>query len=139
MKTDRDQVQELTAIYASAIDRKDYEGIAGCFATDAVVSYAGYSKELKGHTAITDHMRLALDPMDVTQHLFANFIIDIDGDKAKLTCDILAQHLRNGENYLAGGKYDVRLAKVGRSWKFSRISASTVWSSGNRDMLPKAD
>lgn len=138
MKTDREQIQELTAIYASAIDGKDYEGIAGCFAPDAVVSYAGYSDELKGHAAITDHMRLALDPMDVTQHLFANFIIDIEGDAAGMTCDILAQHVRNGENYLAGGKYDVRLAKLGGSWKFSRISASTVWSSGNRDMLPVA-
>jgi ketosteroid isomerase-like protein len=139
MKTDRDQIQELTAIYAGAIDRKDYDAIAECFAGDAAVIYAGYSEELKGHAAIVDHMRLALDLMDVTQHLFANFIIDIDGEAAGMTCDILAQHVRNGENYLAGGKYDVRLAKLRGSWKFSRISASTVWSAGNREMLPKAD
>jgi len=138
MKTDREQVQELTAIYAGAIDRKDYEAIADCFAPDPAVIYAGYSEELKGHTAIIDHMRLALDPIDVTQHLFANFVIDIEGNAAGLTCDILAQHVHTGENYLAGGKYDVRLAKIGGSWKFSRISARTVWSSGNRDMLPKA-
>ena len=47
MKTDREQIQELTAIYASAIDRKDYEAIADCFAPDAAVIYTGYSEELK--------------------------------------------------------------------------------------------
>jgi len=138
MKTDREQIQELTAVYAGAIDRKDYAAIADCFAPDATVIYAGYSEELQGHAAIVDHMRLALEPMDATQHLFANFIIDIEGDAAGMTCDIIAQHVHGGESYLAGGKYDVRLSKAGPIWKFSRISACTVWSSGNRDMLPKA-
>lgn len=138
MTSDREQIQELTAVYARAIDSKDYAAIAGCFAPDAAVIYAGYSEELTGHTAIVDHMQLALDPMEVTQHLFTNFIIDISGSAAQMTCDILAQHVHGGENYMAGGKYDVRLKKIGKAWKFARISASTVWSSGNRDMLPKA-
>ena len=137
MKTDREQIEELTASYAGAIDGKDYTAIADCFAPDATVVYAGYSEDLTGHAAIVEHMRLALDPLDATQHLFANFIIDIDGDAARMTCDILAQHLCGGESYLVGGKYDVRLTKLGGSWKFARISARTVWSSGKRDMLPR--
>ncbi|MDG2003250.1 MAG: nuclear transport factor 2 family protein [Novosphingobium sp.] len=112
MKSDREAIQELTAIYAGAIDRKDYAAIPGCFALNSAVIYAGYSEELIGHAAIVDHMRLALDPLDVTQHMFANFVIDIDGDTATMACDILAQHVRDGETYMAGGKYDVRLARI---------------------------
>lgn len=138
-KTDREQIEELTALYAAAIDDKDYEGIARCFAPDATVIYAGYCEELQGHEAIIDHMRLALEPMDATQHLFANFIIDIESDTGEMTCDILAQHLRGGDTFLAGGKYRVRLARTGEGWKFSGISARTVWSSGSREMLPGAD
>jgi ketosteroid isomerase-like protein len=138
VKSDRERIEELTAIYAGAIDRKDYAAIADCFAPDATVTYAGYSAELTGHAAILDHMRLALDPMEATQHLFANFIIDIDGATASMHCDILAQHLRGGESYLAGGKYEVRLARLEGSWKFARIAARTLWSSGKRDMLPRA-
>jgi ketosteroid isomerase-like protein len=138
MKSDYELIRELTARYAGAIDAKDYAAIAACFAPDARVVYAGYSEELQGEDAILAHMRHALGPMDVTQHLFANFIIDIEGDTAAMTCDILAQHLHGGESFLAGGKYETGLVKSNEGWKFTRISARTVWSSGNRDMLPKA-
>jgi len=137
MKSDYEQICELTAIYAGAIDRKDYDAIADCFAPDAGVIYTGFSEELRGAEAIMAHMHLALESMDATQHLFTNFIIDIAGDAGVMTCDILAQHLHGGETFLAGGKYDTRVAKVAGGWKFSRISGTTVWSLGNRDMLPR--
>ncbi len=139
MKSDYELIRELTARYAGAIDAKDYTAIAACFSPDARVIYAGYSEELQGEDAILAHMRRALELMDVTQHLFANFIVDVAGDEAAMTCDILAQHLHGGETFLAGGKYETRLVKADTGWKFTRISARTVWSSGNRDMLPKAD
>ena len=138
MKDDYELIRELTARYAGAIDARDYAEIANCFAPGARVVYAGYSEELQGEDAIIAHMRRALEAMDVTQHLFANFIIDIEGEGAEMTCDILAQHLHEGETFLAGGKYAVRLARTQGRWKFTRISARTVWSMGNRDMLPKA-
>lgn len=139
MKGDYELIRELAARYAGAIDARDYTAIAACFALDAQVIYAGYSEELQGHEAIIGHMRRALEAMEVTQHLFANFIIDIEGEDAAMTCDILAQHLHDGETFLAGGKYEVELSRTGENWKFSRISARTVWSAGNRDMLPRAD
>jgi len=138
MKSDYEQVRELAARYAGAIDCTDYDAIEACFAPDAGVIYAGFSEELKGHEAIIAHMRRALDSLEATQHMFTNFIIDIDGDKAEMTCDILAQHLHDGETFLAGGKYEVRLVRIAGSWKFARISARTVWSMGNREMLPKS-
>jgi ketosteroid isomerase-like protein len=138
MKSDYELIRELTARYAGAIDAKDYTAIAACFTDDACVIYAGYSDELQGIEEILGHMRRALEPIDVTQHLFANFIIDIEGDDAAMTCDILAQHLHHGETFLAGGKYEVGLAREDGNWKFARISARTVWSVGNRDLLPKA-
>lgn len=138
MKSDYELIRELTARYAGAIDAKDYTAIAAFFTSDACVVYAGYSDELQGIEAILAHMRRALEPMDVTQHLFTNFIIDIAGDAAEMTCDILAQHLHGGETFLAGGKYAVSLVRQASDWRFARISARTVWSIGNRDMLPSA-
>ena len=139
MKSDYELIRELTAHYAGAIDARDYDAIAACFAPDAKVVYAGYSEELTGHEAIVAHMRRTLDPLDATQHLFANFIIDIKGPAARMTCDILAQHLQNGATFLAGGKYETRLVILRGHWKFSRIVARTVWSSGDRGMLPSLE
>ena len=141
-KTDRVQIEELMARYANALDRRDYEAIAACFAPDAVVEYAGFSHKLSGRAAITDHMMLALGPLDATQHLFANFIIDVAGESARLTCDILGQHIRHGapggESYLSGGKYDVVLARATEGWQFARLSAQSLWGVGNRGILPSA-
>jgi hypothetical protein len=141
-KSDRDQIQELMAIYAGALDRKDYDGIVACFTPSATVEYTGFSHALRGPAAIIDHMKLALDPLDASQHMFANFIIAIERDTARLTCDILAQHVRRGapggDTYLAGGKYDVLLERAAGQWKFARVSAQSVWGDGNRGILPRA-
>lgn len=142
-KANRDLIQERMAHYAAAIDTKDYGGIADCFFPDATVDYAGFTRPLQGIDPIIAHMRDSLAPLDAMQHIFSNFIIDISGTEARLTCDILAQHIRQGlpggDSFMAGGKYDVRLRKVGGDWKFTTIAATTVWSSGNRSLLPKAE
>lgn len=137
--TDHDEIRQLMAIYAYTLDTKDYDGVTACFTPDATTEYRGHSLLLQGHAQIGAHMKRALEPLEVTQHLFTNFIIDVEGDTGKLKCDILAQHVRQGENYLAGGKYDVDVRRVAGKWKISRVSAGAVWSEGNRSMLPKVE
>lgn len=138
---DRERIRERMAIYANAIDSKDYEGIAGCFTADAAVTYAGYAEALRGADAIIAHMRRALEPLDAMQHIFGNLVIVLAGDTAKLTCDILAQHIRHGvpggESYLVGGKYEVALRLADGEWRFEALSARTLWGTGNRELLPK--
>lgn len=142
-KTDRDLIQELMAVYARALDDRDYDGIAACFAPDAVVEYAGFSGVLEGAGPIAAHMRRALEPLDVTQHLFANFIIDVDRDTASLRCEIIGQHIRHdapgGETYLSGGRYEVALHRNDGAWQFARLRAHSVWGSGNRELLTRPE
>jgi ketosteroid isomerase-like protein len=139
MKTDYNQLQELMAIYAHAIDTKDYPGVDACFTPDAETVYAGHSNHLKGVEAIGAHMRSSLAPLDATQHVFMNFIVNVDGDTAKFSADIIAQHVKKGENYMAGGKYYVDAKRVGGQWKIHRVNAGSHWGMGNKGMLPKAD
>lgn len=135
-------MRELTAIYARAIDEKDYAAIAECFTPDAVAQYNGFSLVLNGREEIVAHMRKALDPLSATQHMFTNFIIEGDGASATLSCDILAQHLPGGttdrETYLAGGRYRVELRKAAERWQFAKLDAQSVWGMGSRDLLPKS-
>jgi uncharacterized protein (TIGR02246 family) len=137
-KTEHDEIQQLMASYAYALDTRDYDGLMSCFTTDATTVYAGHSDVLRGHEQIEAHMRRALEPLDATQHLFTNFIIHTDRDTGTVKCDILAQHICRGEKYTAGGKYDVDVRRSSGRWQIARVSARSVWSEGNRAMLPKS-
>jgi uncharacterized protein (TIGR02246 family) len=137
--TDREAIQELMATYANGIDARDYAAIADCFTEDATVEYRGHSHQLVGRAAIAALMEQQLGPLDATQHLFANFIIRVDGDAARFTCDIIAQHVRRGapggDTYMAGGKYEVDARRTAEGWKIARVNAGTVWSDGNHNLL----
>jgi ketosteroid isomerase-like protein len=139
-KTDWQQIQELLSRYAQTLDGRDYPGIADCFTSDAVADYPGFAAPLKGQEQILAHMRRALEPLAVTQHMYSNFIIDVDGDAAHLTCDILAQHVRGkgaaAETYLAGGKYTVDARRTATGWKMSHVAATSEWGIGDRSLLP---
>jgi uncharacterized protein (TIGR02246 family) len=140
--TDREEIRELTARYAKAIDEKDYRGIAECFAEGAAAHYNGFSLVLTGREEIVAHMRQALEPLDATQHMFSNFIIEGDAAQARLTCDILAQHVKGGaadrDTYLAGGRYTVELRKTAGRWQIAKLQARSVWGMGSRELLPKS-
>lgn len=138
IKSEYDQIQEMMAIYAYSIDTRNYQALRECFTADASTIYAGHSNHLTGQDAIIDHMQRVLDALDVTQHMFTNFIIDIQEDSAKLTCDILAQHVRQGERYLSGGKYKVEARRAAGRWRIANVSAGSVWNDGNKTLLPKA-
>jgi len=138
--SDREAIIELMARYAYALDSKDYDAIAACFVDTATADYAGFTEPLAGIEQILPHMRRALDPLSASQHLFTNFIVNIKGDRAELRCDILAQHIRHGEgsetSFLAGGRYRVSVARDNGQWKFTAIHARSIWSMGDRAMLP---
>jgi hypothetical protein len=140
-KTDREQIQELMATYAYCIDARDYAGLADCFLEGCTAKYSGHSPALNNRDEIMAHMKLALTPLDATQHLFANFLIDVDGDQANLRAGILAQHVKNGANgpetYLSGGKYTVELKRAGGKWKLAKVQGQPVWNIGNAALLPK--
>jgi len=141
MMTDREAIQQLMATYAFAIDAKDYAGITACFTDDAAVEYAGHSHRVTGRAAIADLMERQLAPLDVTQHMFTNFIIQVECDKGQVRCDMLAQHIRRGvpggEKYMAGGQYSAEVRRTPGGWKIARIAARTLWSEGNPNLLSR--
>jgi uncharacterized protein (TIGR02246 family) len=138
--TDYEAIRQLIAVYARALDTKDYAGIAACFTPDAVVDYGEAGPKLHGRAAIAELMRAALSPLDVTQHLFTNFIIRLDGDTGDLACDVLAQHLRRGlpagETLLVGARYEVRLVRTSGGWLMARVGERIIWADGNRAIVP---
>jgi uncharacterized protein (TIGR02246 family) len=137
--SDRDEIQELMAHYAEAIDTKDYARLAACFAPDADGQWAAMPEPVVGSVAIANFMKGILDRLEATTHMFTNFIIEVNGDTARMQAKIIAQHVRmgvpGGETYLAGARYDAQVRRIDGKWKLARVRGSSIWHDGNAAIL----
>lgn len=137
--SDRDDIQELMARYGEAIDTKDYVGLAACFAPDANGQWAAMPEPVVGNVAIANFMKGILDRLEATTHMFTNFIIEVNGDTARMQAKIIAQHVRRGvpggETLLAGGRYDAQVRRIDGQWKLSRVRGTSIWHDGNPKIM----
>jgi hypothetical protein len=121
--------------YCSTIDSKDWAGLADVFVADATADLGG-AATLVGLPAITEHIRLALQHLDASQHLVGNHVVEVDGDSATHSCSLQAQHVlrraEGGRNFLVGGTYSDRLMRTADGWRIVHRRLSVVWSDGNR-------
>ncbi len=134
--TDRDAIMERMARYGEAIDTKDYDGIAACFETNASAQYAAMPEPVVGNKNIAKFMESVLSLLTATTHMFTNFIIEIDGDTARMRAKIIAQHVRagfptGGDKLLAGAKYDAQMKKTNGTWLIAKVKGHSIWSEGN--------
>jgi ketosteroid isomerase-like protein len=136
---DREQITELFAQYGRACDTRDWDLLESCFVPDCVVSYAGFGKTHHGYAALEEYLKHALAPLDATQHLFANFVVTVDGDKAWFRCSLQAQHVKHGAEdgslYAVGATYEVDLVRTPDGWRITKLHLTPIWASGNPAVL----
>jgi hypothetical protein len=127
------------AYYTYCIDGRDFESLQECFLPEAIATYG--PRSVGSRAEIMALMKFMLVPLDVTQHNFMNWTIDVDGDNAKFRSNIIAQHVRygtaGGETLMSGGEYRVELKRVGGKWKIAAVKAGPKWKVGNEDVMPK--
>jgi hypothetical protein len=137
--TDRQEIADLCARYAFALDTKDWALLESCF-TDAPV-FVHPGGLLEGFPAILARARGALERLDASQHLLGNVVADIDGDSARCTCYFQAQHVRNGipggGTYIIAGSYTDTLARTASGWKIAERVQVYVWRDGNRAVISR--
>ncbi|MFF1461828.1 nuclear transport factor 2 family protein [Streptomyces sp. NPDC058330] len=110
-------ITEALARLASALDRRDWKGIAAAFTPDAT----GYSAT--GVTNIVDVVRRHLGGCGPSQHLLGNHRVTVDGDRARSLTYARVYH--QGAGPMAGrffeccGEYDDRWSRVDNQWLLS--------------------
>ncbi len=76
------------------------------------------------------------------QHLTANHVVTVDGDKATCTANFTAQHFlpndRGGNLWAVGGRYDYQLVRIQKGWKIYRCTIHVSWTDGNRQLFDLA-
>lgn len=136
---DRQEIADLCARYAAALDTKDWALLESCF-TDAPV-FVHPGGRLEGFEAILARTKEALEPLNASQHLLGNIVADVDADSARCTCYFQAQHVRQGtpggDTYIIAGSYTDTLTRTPGGWKIAERVQVYRWRDGNRAVVSR--
>jgi 3-phenylpropionate/cinnamic acid dioxygenase small subunit len=145
MVLDRQEIADLCARYAVALDEQDWDALERCFLPDAVYLHPG--GRLEGFPAIRDRVANALGGLTATQHLIGTVRVDVHADadadaaagQAEASSYFQAQHVRSGtpggEIYTIAGRYVDRLVRTAYGWRIQQRTQTYSWTDGNRAVI----
>ena len=131
---DREEVRDLCARYALALDTQDWTALRSVFADDAVMTFA-HVGDVHGVGAIADTCREALEKLDASQHLVGTVLPVVDGDTARCTSYFQAQHVRAGDQLLVAGRYEDHVSRGQEGWRITHRTQSVTWSAGDERVV----
>ncbi len=119
-------ILNLMIRYADRIDANDPVGSAACFARDGVGHYWG---EYVGREAIAARLAGILDQFLCTSHHLTNWLIDIDGDRARAQSYVYAFHRRRNDElpfWVSARWVDQLVRTPDEGWRFARREVAVV-------------
>jgi hypothetical protein len=135
--TDRADLTDLLNRQGLWLDEQRFDA-ASVFTNDATAQTQG--GRAQGLQAITALAHRTHAPFDRTQHVTSNVLIDLDGDRATVRANLIATLVHDAAAheppYRVGERYRFKAVRTPRGWRFSRVEATRVWSSGE---LPSAE
>jgi len=138
---DERTIVEVTHRYCAALDGRDWVALDRCFTPDAVAVYGGVAGEHHGLEAIKAVCRASLEPLDASQHLVGNHLVDLVGDTATSRCYVRAQHCRRGlpggDNFMVAGTYEDDWRRMAEGWRITRRVLAVTWTDGNPMVLAR--
>ncbi len=117
---DHEQIRDLYARYAHAVDLGRYEEWIECFTSDGVFESPRFGRYqgvegLRRFTAIYKESNGAAQ----VRHMMTNVMFEISGDRATGSCYLNYYHCRDGKVSLSAlGRYEDQLRKVNGRWRF---------------------
>lgn len=147
--TDREAAIDAVIRFVCALDSADASLSASSLIANATMDLSAFSKAgmtprvVHGRDEIVEVLMSAVGrPLDTT-HSATNIRCTVDGDKAELTCCVLAQHFRGGqgaspefqEYWFNGNQYVCEVVREGEFWKLSKVVITPAWTLGNPDVM----
>jgi uncharacterized protein (TIGR02246 family) len=122
---DRMAIEQLLMEYGRAVDNRDFATFAALFADDG--EWKGAQGSYHGPKQIRESMEKIFTaaagdiPKGSNFHLLTNVIINLQGDHATASSKFVFYKMNGGKPEAAvAGRYEDRLIRVGREWKFQQ-------------------
>lgn len=138
----RAAIEQVRYQYAQALDRQDWDLLAGLLADEVAVDFASFGGPVQTvpRPALVDNFRHNLSrPGLVTQHLCTNFRITLAGDEATSVLHWVGQHfvpgLAGGEEFTLRAEYTDQLRYWNGSWRIVGMTAQRLFVTGNPGVL----
>ncbi|WP_295525220.1 nuclear transport factor 2 family protein [Novosphingobium sp. Chol11] len=126
---DRQAIAHVICQLARGIDRRDKRLIDDCFHEDATDDHGIFKGTAR---AFSEWVMVQLASYVRTQHIIANQIIEIDGDKAACESYFHAHHVMHGGegeiNLVVAGRYLDRLERRANVWKIAHRGVVYDWN-----------
>lgn len=136
--SDRMAIAQGLDQYALLFDERNFaEKLPDLFLDDASVSLPPGDEDHRGMAGLAAYHERTMAPFGPTHHVFANYLINLQGDRASFRANTLVTHVIQGSNqaaeshlFIAGGVLTGTALRVGNTWKFSRVKLDPVWRQG---------
>ena len=127
---DRLAIEDLFHSYAASVDRRDFAGVAACFAPDVRGRFGG--EERRNRDELVEFIS-GVAFFHTTLHMLGNTLIEVNGDRAQLDTDAMIKHhatLEDGSDYqlnMSGSRYGERLERRAGEWCIAERAVPPVW------------
>jgi hypothetical protein len=116
--TDDEGVRRTIAEFCQYLDDRRFEDWSNLFTSD------GEFQHLAGREAILSYIQneeLATIPELTRKHMVANVVVDISGDEARATSDlVMVDRMADGPWKIRVGDYTDHLVRDGERWLFTK-------------------
>jgi ketosteroid isomerase-like protein len=135
--SDRAEISEVVARFATALDYKDWPLFRSCFTDEIEADYSDLRGEplaVVNADMFVNQRREALEGL-TTQHLSTNHIITVEGDSATCTSCAVIHRLRprndGHDAFDTHGYYTHALTRTAEGWKIYKVRQKVLWSLGD--------
>lgn len=140
--SDRLEIQDVVHHLVRGFDRRDWDTVERLLADTVVMDYtAMLGGEVDTRTAAeqTRHYRDQLDPLDATMHAATTLLVDVNGDTAVATANVVSwlrrEAAHDGPMWANGSVAEIRLTRVAGRWRIAAMTVRPAWAEGNMGVL----
>ncbi len=131
------RIERVLNLYAFSLDAGDWAALDGVFTEGATAHFQGIGN-FDGRAAIVALISSVLGQAGATQHLLANFMIDVNGSKAKAKCYLQAIHAGKGkfegQKMTVWGEYRDDLERTAAGWRIVHRDLAGIHAEGDIGM-----